>query len=190
MRLTGGSAGGRAVRGPADDAIRPTSDRVRQALFNILGPVEGLAVLDLFAGTGLLGLEALSREAAGAVFVDQSRRAVQLIRRNLDDLDFARRGEIWPIAAEAALAKAVREERRFDLVFADPPYAGENERILGEFDAWRAILAEDARVAWECAARRPAEIPASGWEIVDERRYGDTLLFLLRLTRNAGEGSR
>jgi 16S rRNA (guanine(966)-N(2))-methyltransferase RsmD len=172
VRVVAGRFGGRRLVAPPGDATRPTSDRVREALFSVLGPtVEGARVLDLYAGSGALGIEALSRGAAAAVFVDRSRAAITAIRANLDALgieaDVRRRN-----AREAVLA-AARSREAYDLVFLDPPYrrAAELGRELSE--ALPAVLAPGARVVSESDRR---ELLQLALPLTDERRYGDTVI--------------
>src|SRR5438132_1215848 len=123
MRIVAGSARGRPLKGPKSaEVIRPTADRVRETLFNVLGQwLEGQSVLDLYAGTGALALEALSRGAAKAVLVDRDREAQALIRANAESLGFEGRVELLAMPVERAFAALAG--RRFELVFADPPYA-------------------------------------------------------------------
>jgi 16S rRNA (guanine(966)-N(2))-methyltransferase RsmD len=167
-----GRFGGRRLVAPPGVATRPTSDRVREALFSVLGAsVEGARVLDLYAGSGALGIEALSRGAAAAVFVDRSPAAIMAIRANLDALgieaDVRRRR-----AREAVRAAAARQEA-YDLVFLDPPYrrAAELGRELSE--ALPAVLAPGARVVSESDRR---ELLQLALPLTDERRYGDTVI--------------
>ena len=183
MRIIGGAHRGRALaglgKGDAAAHLRPTSDRVRESLFNMLAgahddPVTGAHVLDLFAGTGALGLEALSRGAAAASFVESGRKALALLRDNI-----ARCG------AEAVAQVIARDARRpgpnpgaaHDLVFLDPPYGkGLGEAALGAALAGGWIAA-DALIVWEESA---AVTPPGGLRIIDERRYGDTVIRFLR----------
>ncbi len=126
MRVIAGEAKGRRLLAPRGLGTRPTADRVREALFNILGPrVAGAAVLDLFAGSGAVGIEALSRGAARAVFVERDRAAVAALRANLARLGLGPRARVIARDAEAALRDLGRQATRFDLVFLDPPYAGD-----------------------------------------------------------------
>ena len=168
MRVVAGTLGGRRLHAPADRATRPTADRVREALFSILGDVSGLAVLDLFAGSGALGIEALSRGAARADFVDWSRRSVEAVRRNLDALGVE--GGVHRTDALGWLA-AAGGDRRYDLVFCDPPYdsAGRLAQPLAE--RLPAVLSEDARIVTESDKRIPLELP---FPLLRERTYGDT----------------
>jgi 16S rRNA (guanine966-N2)-methyltransferase len=172
MRVVAGAHGGRRLVAPPGDATRPTSDRVREALFSVLGPsVQGARVLDLFAGSGALGIEALSRGAASAVFVDRAPRAIAAVRANLTALGIE--AEVHRIEARAWLRTASARSDAYDLVFLDPPYrrAGELGRELSEGLA--AVLAPGARVVTESDRRDPLELdlPAP-----DERRYGDTVI--------------
>ena len=172
MRVVAGRYRGRRLVAPPGTATRPTSDRVREALFSVLGPsVQGARVLDLYAGSGALGIEALSRGAASAVFVDRSPRAVAAIRANLEALGIE--AEVRRREAAAALRAASARTDAYDLVFLDPPYrrAAELGRELSE--ALPAVLAPGARVVSESDRREPLELALP---LADERRYGDTVI--------------
>ena len=165
MRVVGGTARGRRLEAPPGDATRPTSDRVREAVFNALGSrdlVRDARVLDLFAGSGALGVEALSRGAAHATFVDDDPRARRAVARNLDATGLADRADIVADRAERFLARHAGPP--FDLAFCDPPYA---------FAGWDGLLAAlpAAFVVIETGAE--ADLPA-GWEPVRATRYGRT----------------
>lgn len=171
MRVVAGSLKGRALHPPRGRDTRPTQDRVREALFSVLGQVQGSRVLDLFAGSGALAIEALSRGAAAATLVDSSRPAIAAIRRNLDELEVG--AEVRHQTAEAFLARARREHRQYDLVFVDPPYSrvsGLRERLSA---ALSPVLASQARVIVESDVRTPLELELA---LAFERRYGDTLI--------------
>jgi 16S rRNA (guanine966-N2)-methyltransferase len=169
LRIVAGTHGGRRIEAPKGNAVRPTSDRVREALFSILGErVRGARVLDLFAGTGALGLEALSRGAASAVFVDQD---VTAVRANLAAL-----GLTAEVHRREALAYLQGARGPFDLVFLDPPYKSAPDlgpRLGGTLPV---LLAPGALVISESDRRAPLELPPL--ETRDERRYGDTLIRL------------
>ncbi|MDP1846927.1 MAG: 16S rRNA (guanine(966)-N(2))-methyltransferase RsmD [Solirubrobacteraceae bacterium] len=172
MRVVGGMYGGRRLTAPTGDETRPTGDRVREALFSVLGAsIHDARVLDLYAGSGALGIEALSRGAAAAVFVDRSHKAVKAIRANLAALGIE--AEVRPIAARAALRAASARREAYDLVFLDPPYrrAAELGRELSE--GLTAVLAPGARVVTESDRRAPLELDLP---LTDERRYGDTVI--------------
>jgi 16S rRNA (guanine(966)-N(2))-methyltransferase RsmD len=176
MRVVGGALRGRRLRGPPEN-VRPTSDRVRESLFAILGNLEGLAVLDLYAGTGALGIEALSRGAARVVFVDRSQRSLTVLRRNLADLGLEDRAVVIRSEVLRCLDRWNREGREgpFELVLADPPYADrEIARVLEALAAGH-LLGAGAEVVVESAKRNPWK-PPRGFVREDERRYGDTVL--------------
>jgi 16S rRNA (guanine966-N2)-methyltransferase len=172
VRIVAGRWGGRRLSSPKGATTRPTADRVREALFSILGGrVEGARVLDLFAGSGALGLEALSRGAAEATFVDAAPAAIAAVRANLEALG----GEAEVRRADAVrfLRAASGQARHYDLVLLDPPYrlAARLGRELSE--ALPAVLAHDALVVSESDRRAPLSLDLT---VTDERRYGDTLI--------------
>jgi 16S rRNA (guanine966-N2)-methyltransferase len=169
-----GAYGGRRLEAPRGQATRPTADRVREALFSILGDVQQLEILDLFAGSGALGIEALSRGAARAVFVERAPRALDALRANLDALGIDRdRAEVRALDARAAARTARTRGETYDLVFLDPPYrqAAGFGRALSESLA--ALLASGGRIVGESDRRAPMNLALP---VVDERRYGDTLI--------------
>ena len=172
MRIVAGRWGGRRLSSPKGEATRPTSDRVREALFSILGgAVEGARVLDLFAGSGALGLEALSRGAAEATFVDSSAASVAAVRANLEAV--GGEAEVHRSDALRFLRAAPGKVRHYDLVLLDPPYRLA-ERLGRELsETLPAVLAPSALVISESDRRAPLplELP-----LTDERRYGDTLI--------------
>jgi 16S rRNA (guanine966-N2)-methyltransferase len=175
--VIGGELGGRTLTAPRGSATRPTPERVREALFSILGPVDGLTVLDLFAGSGALAIEALSRGARSATLVDSSAAAIAAVRRNLETLGIE--AEVRRQSASAFLGGAREDARQYDLVFLDPPYRHSPtlERELST--ALAPVLAPGARVVAESDRRAPLELglPAPP----DERRYGDTLIRIYRV---------
>lgn len=191
MRIIGGKAGGRRLQTPSRGAakdwnqrIRPTADRAREALFNIIGSeVSEAVVLDLYAGTGALGLEALSRSARLAVFVDSSRAALQIIDRNIALCEFADRAIVFREELSRGLGFLAKKlpGTVFSLVFVDPPYRkGLSERTLTELAA-AALLAAGALVVVEDDAG--VRLPSRVGELVieDQRHYGDTGLWFYRL---------
>jgi 16S rRNA (guanine966-N2)-methyltransferase len=166
-----GTRGGRTLVAPRGRATRPTSDRVREALFSILGGVEGDRVLDLFAGSGALAIEALSRGAREATLVDSSPAAIAAIRRNLDALGLAAEVRRQPVATFLRTARA--DARQYDLIFLDPPYRRASG-LEAELSAGLGpVLRPDARVVAESARRSPLELDLP---LLDERSYGDTLI--------------
>jgi 16S rRNA (guanine(966)-N(2))-methyltransferase RsmD len=177
MRIIGGAAGGRRIRAPRGQATRPTADRVKEAIFNILGPpAENARVLDLYAGAGSLGLEALSRGAQEAVFVDRAGDAARSVRENLVSLGWEARGRVITADVQPALARLCGAGERFDWVFVDPPYAtDEAPRTLDALGGARAgVLGESPVVVVEHDRRRaPADVHGV-LARSDRRRYGDT----------------
>jgi 16S rRNA (guanine966-N2)-methyltransferase len=174
MRVIAGSLGGRTLTAPPGRATRPTSDRVREAVFSMLGPLHGERVLDLFAGSGALGIEALSRGAAHAVFVESDHRALTALRANLDTLGLrGGQADVRPVDARGVLKNAQARADTYDLVFVDPPYrfAAELGAELG--DGLAACLAPGGRIVFESDRRA---VPELGLALTHERRYGDTLI--------------
>jgi 16S rRNA (guanine966-N2)-methyltransferase len=173
VRIVAGRFGGRSLVAPRGHATRPTSDRVREALFSILGAplLEGARVLDLFAGSGALAIEALSRGAAEAVLVDSSAAAVAAIRRNLATV--GAEAEVRREDALTYLRGASRDARQYDLVFLDPPYRHANALGRELSTVLGPVLASHARVVGESDRRAPLDLDL---DLLDERRYGDTLI--------------
>jgi 16S rRNA (guanine966-N2)-methyltransferase len=171
VRVIAGRLGGRPLQAPRGSVTRPTSDRVREALFSILGEVDGARVLDLFAGSGALAIEALSRGAACATLVDSSAAAIATIRRNLETLGLS--AEVQRQRALEYLQRARAARRQYDLVFLDPPYRHAGTLALELRAALQPVLSPDARVVVESDRRAPLELDSP---LLDERRYGDTLI--------------
>ncbi len=173
MRVIAGRLRGQKLLAPRGRATRPTSDRVREAVFSVLGDIEGTRVLDLFAGSGALAIEALSRGASEAALVDSSAASIESIRRNLDKLDL--RAEVHRQNVQAFLERARRDGRQYDLVFVDPPYRRASGLEAGLSTALVPVLAPGARVVTESDRRDRLELDLVP---IDERRYGDTLILI------------
>jgi pantetheine-phosphate adenylyltransferase/16S rRNA (guanine(966)-N(2))-methyltransferase RsmD len=185
VRITGGTLRGRRIRVPRGSAVRPTAERVREALFAWLGDLSEAHVLDLFAGSGALGIEALSRGAADAVFVERSAAVAGILRANLEGLGLAERSRVMRADAGAAIRRLGAAERPFELVLVDPPYA-DTEAAARALRALvtSGILAPRAVVVLETSRRTPPPF-VEGLGALDERRYGDTVVHLLqRLPRD------
>ena len=169
MRIIAGSHRGHTIHAPRGHDVRPTSDRVRENVFNILGPVDGAAVLDLFAGSGAMGLEALSRGAIKAVFVERDADAVRAIERNLDKLRLS--ATVLRQDAVTALAAEAGSGRKYDLVLVDPPYDvyADIQPKLARY--LPSVLAVDGVVVVETDARIEPDLP-----LVERtsRKYGST----------------
>ncbi len=179
MRVIAGRFGGRQLQAPRGRATtRPTSDRVKEAVFSMLGDVQVEHVLDLYAGTGALGIEALSRGAKRAVFVERDRVALEALRANLGVLGLQEReAEVRRGEALDVLRSARARAETYDLVLIDPPYRRVSD-LGGELSlALASLLAPQARVVVESDRRAPLELPG---EIVKERRYGDTTITIHR----------
>jgi 16S rRNA (guanine966-N2)-methyltransferase len=180
VRVVAGTARGRRLTAPPGTATRPTSDRVRESIFNALGSlaaVEGASVIDLFAGSGALGIEALSRGAARATFVDADRAALACIDHNLHVTGLVSQAEVVRSDVRAYLE---RSNAQFDLALIDPPYA---------FDAWDELLLDLPADLAVVESDRAVE-PPSGWHVVREKRYGSTVVTVIRRTaRPNGEQS-
>ena len=173
MRVVAGLVGGRTLRAPAGRRVRPTSERVREALFNSLGSldaVDGATVLDLFAGTGALGIEALSRGAASAVFVDADIQSVRAIADNLRATGLEERAKVVHADVFRYLSDTPGDPAPYDIAFADPPYA---------FDDWPRLLALLPARLVALEARSHLDLGA-GWRPLRSRRYGDTVVTLAR----------
>jgi 16S rRNA (guanine966-N2)-methyltransferase len=170
VRIIAGTHRGHRIAAPKGRETRPTSDRVRESAFNLIGPVEGAEVLDLFAGSGALGLEALSRGARHATFVEHDRDACRIIDANLDKLGL--KATVLQLDAVRALAQ---ERRTYDLVLCDPPYDYDPTRIVPQL---ARALTENGLLVWESSSREPApEVP--GLRQRTTRTYGSARLTLL-----------
>jgi 16S rRNA (guanine966-N2)-methyltransferase len=174
MRVIAGDLGGRHIQAPSGRVTRPTSDRVREALFAMLEEVAGASVLDVFAGSGALGIEALSRGAADAVFIERDALALRALRANLGSLGLAApRARVRRADALAALRSARRRQETYDLVFIDPPYAQARDWGPELSVALAPLLATAARVIVESDRRTPLQLDM---HVERERRYGDTTI--------------
>jgi 16S rRNA (guanine966-N2)-methyltransferase len=174
MRIIAGSRKGARIFAPKSDT-RPTGDRVREAAFNLIGPVDDMAVLDLFAGSGAMGLEALSRGAKKAVFVESDREAQRAIERNLEKLDL-KGARIVKSDARRALASETASGRRYDLVLVDPPYRMFDSLQPTLAAHLPALLAEDGLIVLETDERTQPELPSLAERT--SRAYGSARLTL------------
>jgi len=177
MRIIAGVARGRRISTLKGMGLRPTADRVKEALFNILPlDLEGVRVLDLFAGSGNLSVEALSRGAGSVLLVDSSRQAAQLIKKNLTELGFLDRSSIWVKSVNAAVRQLGDQHLKYDVIFMDPPYdEGWVENVLVSIDEGEVAAATGLVVAEHSRRESVAEHYGS-LALKDQRRYGDTCL--------------
>ncbi len=185
MRIIAGSAKGRRLYSPKDRRIRPTSDRVKEALFNILngmiGSFSGCHVLDIYAGTGNLGIEALSRGAVEAVFIDNHRDSVELVKKNLEMTDFSGRSQVLLKDSIAALKSLEETERTFRLVFIDPPY---HQNLLDKpmyYLATSSLIDATSLIITEFSSKENPGTTFGGLREIDRRIYGDTALAFFTL---------
>jgi len=181
MRVIGGNAKGRRLKVPKGHALRPTADRVKEALFNILPhDLSGKRILDLFSGSGNLSIEALSRGASEAILVDASSESGRAIRENLRRLTLLDRSKLWIAPVFRSLRLLSRRNERFDVIFLDPPYekhwVGKTLEIIAETD----LLEESGIVVVEHSVRERVEAGYGSLVLQDQRRYGGTLLSFFR----------
>lgn len=180
MRVISGTARGRRLAAPRGTRVRPTADRVKEALFSILaslmGSLDDARVLDIFAGTGSLGIEALSRGCAAVVFVDNHRESAAVIRKNLEELGFADRGRVVVMEAVSSIGSLERSEKPFRVVFLDPPYRlGMARRVIERLAHSPLVTAETVIVA-ETAGDEEIGMEFGPLRMFDRRVYGDTTL--------------
>lgn len=176
VRVVAGDLRGRRIEAPVSDATRPTTDKVREAVFNALGSlgvVEGARIVDLFAGTGAMGIEALSRGAGHCVFVEKDRAALQVLRTNIKNLDLESRTSV--ISGDAVLVAG--QQRDVDVLIADPPY-GYNEwaTLLENVEAGLVVLESDRPVG-----------DIAGWHTIREKKYGRTFVAFLERADGSGD---
>lgn len=183
MRVIAGRYKSRPLRSLKGTKLRPTSDRLRETLFNILGPmIEGVTFLDLYAGTGAVGIEALSRGARHAIFVEQHAPAVALIRRNLQSLGIGAEAELVATNVESAIERLEHRRSHAQIIFFDPPYAADLEyektlELLGE----SSIVAPEARIVAEHLGKRELPERIGDLELVRVVEQGDAALSFYRL---------
>lgn len=180
MRIIGGEAKGRTIRLPRGCRIRPTTDRVKKSLFDILHPLEGKTFLDLFAGCGNIGLEALSRGASFTAFVEKEARLADAIRMNLTNFGFEGRAEVVVADAGKGVGRLVKKARQFDVFFADPPY---NVGFLADLPKWLEggdLLAENGIIVVQHSVREALSGLQSTLTVTGQRRYGDTMLSFIK----------
>ena len=176
MRVIAGFLGGRRFKAPGGRDTRPTSDRVRESLFMALEPLQGQWVVDLFAGSGALGIEALSRGATRVDFVEREAAARRVLEENLEALGLVERSRVWALELPRGLERLRGELARADLVLADPPYGGGPAREVLEALGRQGILQPGARLVLEHHAKD--EVPESSGRLVRvrARRYGETMV--------------
>jgi 16S rRNA (guanine966-N2)-methyltransferase len=191
MRVIGGNAKGRRLKVPKGRNLRPTASRVKEALFNILPhDLSGLKALDLFAGTGNMTIEALSRGAPSAVLVDASVEACRVIRDNLSRVGQADRCRVLTIGAGRALRHLEQQHESFDLIFIDPPYGQRLVERTLTIIAQMSILRATGVIVAEHSVRDPVGERYGDLVLHDRRRYGDTMLSFFRWQRQENSSTR
>lgn len=179
MRVIAGIARGHRLVAPDSPRVRPAQDKVKGAIFNILFDVSGTRVLDLYAGSGAVGIEALSRGAREAVFVEAWERASACIRRNLEHCKLSDRAEIMTCTAAAAIRRLGRRKAPFDLIFVDPPYLKGLVTPTLEDLAYSPLLSRETTVVVEHHPKEPIG-PIAGLALTDQRKYGQTRVAFLK----------
>ncbi len=188
MRIIGGDAKGRRIHSPKRSKIRPTSDGIKESLFNILPEVSEKSFLDLFAGTGNVGIEALSRGASKVVFIEKNASMVNSIKRNLEEFGFSGKYEILATEASKGIRQLQKRGERFDYLFADPPYEKGCIREIFQCIREGEMISSDGFVVIQHSIRENMEGTQTGiFVLTDQRKYGDTLLsFFTRTVKEKG----
>ena len=180
MRIISGTSKGRKLLAPKNQSLRPTSDRVKESIFNILGEeIKGKVVLDLFAGTGNLGIEALSRGAKKVLFVEKGRQALRLIQKNLSQCGWKKESEIFPKDVHRAIGILKQREECFDLILMDPPYQkGLIQKTLLKLQDLM-IYHKDSILVIEHDRRESLPKIIDRWNLIRQRKIGDTVISFL-----------
>ena len=179
MRVISGKAKSLRLYAPKTSKVRPASDKVKGAIFNILGEIEGLKVLDLFAGSGSVGIEALSRGAESAIFVESDRQIAHSIRKNLETCQFDPMGKILKMEVKKALSLLSKKNEKFDLIFVDPPYDRNLVNPTLSLLERYLLLSEHGVIVIEHSPRETI-LPKEMLEIYDQRKYGQTFISFIR----------
>jgi 16S rRNA (guanine966-N2)-methyltransferase len=182
LRIISGILRGKKLEAFRGHTIRPTSDRIREAIFNILaGRVQNSVVLDLFAGSGALGIEALSRDAHSTVFVEKNRGAIALLKKNLNTCALDRHAQViqWDITRNLDCLRSVK--MKFDLVFVDPPYDKEMIQLTITHLRTSQAIKKEACIVVEHSPSESVAFHSAGFELTDCRRYGKTIVSFLKL---------
>ncbi len=181
MRIIYGRAKGRRIFTPKGCRIRPTSDMVKESLFNMLPSIKGKLFLDLFAGTGNVGLEALSRGAAKAVFVERNPHLAEAINKNLAICGFDENYEIISAPVEKGIKLLGKRREQFDIIFADPPYEKDIVRKIFHLQGIGDLIPHDGVVVIQHSLREKLDLDIDNIILADQRKYGDTILSFVKL---------
>ena len=177
MRIIGGRARGLTLYAPKGHSVRPTSDRVKESIFNILSSMEGRSFLDLYAGSGNMGLEALSRGASRVVFVEKNRSCVETIRRNLSLIHTESSAEVIEASVEQGIRRLLRRKEDFDIIFADPPYEGKYvAKTLGLLRRGFSISRVSGIFVLQHSVREEPGGEQAPFVLERRRRYGETMV--------------
>lgn len=181
MRIIGGEARGRRLFTPGNASIRPTNDRIKEAFFNIIRDIDGKTFLDLFAGTGSVGLEALSRGAIKAAFIENDRGIVDILKKNIALCGFAAKSEILAVDCFTAIKKLAERREGFDIIFADPPYEqGLGDQILEKLQNGLITAEKGLLIVQHSIREKINHRYVCGLDLSDQRRYGDTILSIFK----------
>ena len=181
MRITGGESRGRTFNFPSQSTSRPTSDFLRETLFNLLGEISDQNFLDLFAGSGSVGLEALSRKARKVFFVEKNKSLSGIIARNVEACGYSDKSMIIATDFQSALRGLYEKKYRFDTVFSDPPYnQGLIEKTLTQLFKYPLLKKDGIIVLQHSVKEKPSTLPA-GMFLTDQRKYGENLLTFVRI---------
>lgn len=183
LRITGGSLTGRKLALQKDDRARYTSSKVRKAIFDLLGEIENLEVLDLFSGSGSISVEALSRGARTATCVEKDAEMARLLRTNLSNLSLDNHCLVLQVDVRYAVRRLAKEGRRFDLVFLDPPYEAGLVKETTAVLAKHRVCREEGLVVVEHSKREPILTMPDEWRLEKHRVYGDTMISVMRNVR-------
>jgi 16S rRNA (guanine966-N2)-methyltransferase len=183
MRIIGGEAGGRIIPSPKGSGVRPTPDMIREALFNVLEPVGGTVFLDLFAGTGSVGIEALSRGAQKVVFVEKNKHMAIQIKSHIQALNYKDRADVMAFDASRGISMLSKAKNTFDIVFADPPYEKDLVSKTMQHCLDNGLIADEGLMVLQHSIREPVfmEYFGDSVHLIQERRYGDTLISFLNI---------
>ena len=185
LRVISGSAKGHGLKTIKGDSTRPTSDKVKGAVFNIIAPyIEGSSVLDMFAGTGSLGIEALSRGAAAAVFFDKSPQCCRIIKENLQHTKLTEKAAVYNIDYAAGISKMYNDGQKFDIIIMDPPY---NKNFIQEaliLLTKNDIIVDDGIIIAEHSVSDRLAESCGNLKMIDTRKYGDTMITIYKDGKN------
>jgi 16S rRNA (guanine966-N2)-methyltransferase len=181
MRIIGGQVGGRRIILPKGCSLRPTTDRVKEALFNILQPIAGKVFLDIFAGSGSVGIEALSRGAARVVFIEKNAILTDAIRKSVETFGFRKRCKILTMGVGHGIRELAAQGEQFDILFIDPPYEqGLIEKTLQYLEGGELLLSGAMVVIQHAAKETFLKTLSNRYVLTDQRKYGYTMLSFLR----------